>query len=268
MAALEARVHALAPDVVVVSGDVSQRARPSELEASRRFLDRLPAPHVVVPGNHDIAPWMAPLERLFDPFLRYATRIDGNLEPSWSGPGLSIIGLNTVAPLRVKQGWLRKRGLSRALAGFAAQPSGLNVLVAHHGLDASSAWPATRDETVMKLAAAGIDVLLCGHGHHSADRIWLDATSSGMRSFIEIAAGTGASERTRGEPNAFNVLDFEHEVLDVRTFHHLDGHGFTHATHSRFTRSGQLWEGRSISLVVPEPALIEPSAVASAQNST
>jgi len=64
--ALVPLVHEKRPGLVVLSGDITQRARRGQFEAARRFLDRLPAAAlVVIPGNHDI-----PLFNVFGRLLR------------------------------------------------------------------------------------------------------------------------------------------------------------------------------------------------------
>src|SRR3569832_1650921 len=64
------------PDIVVVSGDLTQRAKRQEFVAAKRFLDALPRPQIVVPDNHDVplynvmARWLTPLTR----FRRYISK--------------------------------------------------------------------------------------------------------------------------------------------------------------------------------------------------
>src|SRR3954466_6156525 len=82
------------PDLVVVSGDFTQSARTQEFRAARAFLDRLPAPTLAVPGNHDLPQW-DPLERLVGPYARYRRFIARELEPVWSDAELAVVGMKS-----------------------------------------------------------------------------------------------------------------------------------------------------------------------------
>src|SRR5438045_7094277 len=97
------KINELSPDVVVVSGDLTQRARSSEFKAARAFLDRLPSPQIVVPGNHDI-----PLYNAFDRFFRgldkFQRYITPDLTPTFFDEELAIVGVNTARSMVIKGG--------------------------------------------------------------------------------------------------------------------------------------------------------------------
>lgn len=91
------------PDLVVLSGDITQRARPSQFRAAKAFVDRLGAPFLAVPGNHDIALFDL-WSRLTRPYARYTKVFGTNLEPVYASPDLLVIGVNTTRAWRHKNG--------------------------------------------------------------------------------------------------------------------------------------------------------------------
>src|SRR5436309_7341748 len=105
-------VRRLAPDVVVVSGDLTQRARTGEFQEARAFLDRLPQPRIVVPGNHDV-----PLYNLYGRFVeqlaRYRRHITDDLEPSYIDDEIAVLGTNTARSLTWKGGRVNGRQIAR-----------------------------------------------------------------------------------------------------------------------------------------------------------
>jgi 3',5'-cyclic AMP phosphodiesterase CpdA len=204
-------VNGLKPDLVAVSGDLTQRARRGQFKEARAFLDALPQPQIVVPGNHDI-PLHNVFSRFASPLDKYRRYITDNLRPFYADEEMAVCGINTARSLTVKGGrinteqvaWLRER-LS-PLGGEVVK-----VIVTHHPFD----LPAGYDEddlvgrarmAVEALAACCVDLFLAGHLHishtgHTAERYRL-----GERSALVVQAGTATSTRGRGEANSFNVL--------------------------------------------------------------
>src|ERR671917_2261275 len=92
--AVEQRVNEERPDLVVVSGDFTQRARTEQFEQACLFLERLRgAGHDVlgVPGNHDV-PLYDVLRRFLSPLTRYKRYIDDTLCPMHELPGVTVLG--------------------------------------------------------------------------------------------------------------------------------------------------------------------------------
>ena len=90
-------IHSLEPSLVVVSGDLTQRAKPHQFRAARSFLDSLPQPQVVVPGNHDV-PLYNVFQRFFQPLRKYRRFISQDLEPFYADDEIAVAGINTARP--------------------------------------------------------------------------------------------------------------------------------------------------------------------------
>ena len=106
-------VAQLKPDLVVVSGDLTQRARIEQFKEARRFLDSLPSPQIVVPGNHDV-PLYDVLSRFARPLARYRRYITEDLEPFYADDEIAVLGLNTARSLTIKGGRINEAQFARA----------------------------------------------------------------------------------------------------------------------------------------------------------
>lgn len=242
--ALLGALEALRPDVVAVSGDLTQRARRREFHAARAFLGRIAAPTLVVPGNHDVPLWNL-AERLVRPLARYRRLI---------APGPALIADAEIALLGVTAPWrgmgaggrISPGRVAEIRAGFGGAPAGaLRVLVTHHPLLATPEQPglaAIRGarRALAAIGEAGVRVLLAGHHHrpYSADAS-LDHLAA-KRSVLVVQAGTAISQRLRGGPNSFNILDIGPARVDC-TPHVWTGSAFTPRRTSRFIADGQRW---------------------------
>src|SRR5690349_4467525 len=100
---LAALIASIRPDVVVVSGDLTQRARKAQFQQARSWLDRLPKPQVVVPGNHDV-PLYRVWERFLSPLGKYRRHVNGDLEPDFIDDEIAVVGINTARSLTFKDG--------------------------------------------------------------------------------------------------------------------------------------------------------------------
>lgn len=211
------------PDLVVVSGDLTQRARSAEFEQARRFLERIVPPKLIVPGNHDI-PLFDVLDRLLTPsrkFDRYIKPLDlPNSE--YIDPELVVLGLDTVRRLTGKNGRVSHEQMERLRAMFRQAPEGaFKVLVTHHPLatpqDAAPAERAWRSRLALQAgAAAGVHLLLSGHHHAALSGPFLLAEAACRNRVLVVHAGTAISTRTRGqEGNSFNILRVEGNRISV-----------------------------------------------------
>ncbi len=203
--------HALSPDLVVVSGDLTQRARSRQFIAARQFLDRLPRPQLVVPGNHDIPTWNV-WDRVMDPLTHYRQYISPNLEPAFVDNELIAVGVNTTRALTSKYGRINALQI-RAAADHLGRGDGTvtRMIVAHHPFDV----PAHDNQkdlvgrsavAMATFARSGVDLFLGGHLH----RANINSTAQRYRiaghSALVVQAGTATSGRLRGEANSWNLL--------------------------------------------------------------
>lgn len=189
--ALLAAARAVEPDVVVVSGDLTQRARIVEFEEARAFLDALPFRTIVIPGNHDV-PLYNPYGRFVQRLARYRRFITDDLAPSYVDDEVSVVGVNTARSLTWKNGRINARQIAAVRAHLCELGEGVTRVVAtHHPYGvarlALRAW-----------SSCGADVLLCGHLHIAAAEI--------IGRTVIVNAGTAISTRGRGHANSFNVV--------------------------------------------------------------
>lgn len=239
MAELATCINGLAPDVVVVSGDLTQRARRSQFLQAAAFLHSLEPRVLVVPGNHDVPMFNIPA-RLFSPFAGYRKYIAEDMEPVFEDAELLVVGLNSVRTVLFSD----KGRLNIAQADRGAErlrlatPDMVKIIVTHHPFDvppgAGQAKMIGRSRVAMeRLAAAGADLFLAGHLHvshvgHTATRYQIAGHSA-----LLVQAGT-MSTRERGEPSSFNVI----RIADRQNVM-IDRMAWT-ASSSTFTRD---WQG-------------------------
>jgi len=196
------------PDLVVLSGDITQRARPVQFLAAKAFVDRLGAPVLAIPGNHDIALFDL-WARLTRPYARYGAVFGHELEPVHSSRDLLIVGVNTTRAWRHKNGEVSAAQIDRVAKLLAtASPHQLRVVVVHQPAAVTQALDQPnllrgRGAAVQVWSAAGADLVMGGHIHLPytlamqglARRLWV------------VQAGTAVSSRTRPEtPNSVNLV--------------------------------------------------------------
>ena len=231
--AIEALIADRRFDVVAISGDVSQRARAGEFQRARAFLRQAQAVSstIVVPGNHDVKWWRAPLglgepARMYDNYRRY---IDEDLEPVLRVRGATLVGLNTSHGVtRHTLTWnlrdisiigdLRRAQLDRARAELDAAPAAdARVIVMHHNpvkgeLSGRHGLKNTR-RILGAFADMGVDLVLCGHDHQEAIH-FVEHTRKGT---IISTAGTVSNRSRGGRPSSANVIDITPATIEVTT---------------------------------------------------
>lgn len=241
---LIAAVNAAAPDLIAISGDLTQRARNWQFEEARGFIDRLDARCLIVPGNHDV-PLDNPGIRLLRPWRRYRRWIGRDLEPHYRDEEISVVGINTVDPFSWQRGRIARRAIRKACGAFAGEREGrTRIVVAHHPFEH---LPTERKElmrgaskAIGALSDCGADLVLSGHLH--AWRAEPFATRRGRGMAIQVQAGTGLSTRLRGEENDFNLLVLgPNAVLVERFVAAADGSAFAPAAAVRFRLGETGW---------------------------
>jgi 3',5'-cyclic AMP phosphodiesterase CpdA len=239
-------IHNVEPDIVVVSGDLTQRARRSEFQRARIFLDELPQPYLVVPGNHDV-----PMHNLFARFTgaldNYRRYITGDLEPFYSDDEIAIVGLNTARSLTIKGGRVNLHQIARVEETLGhVSPDHIRIVVSHHPFDLPEHFEGRRlvgraQRAMSRFAASGVDVFLAGHFHLSFCGRTAERYNFGAYSGIFVQAGTACSTRGRGEPNSFNIVRTKRDNIAVENIAlHREG-AFRSASVDEFTRTSSGW---------------------------
>ena len=247
-AALLTHLRQLAPDLIAISGDLTQRARASQFREAREYLARMPSPRIVVPGNHDL-PLFNVLARFVYPrsgFFRYITR---ERHPYYEDDEIAVMGADTTRSLTIKDGGLHARDVHRLASQLAiAGAARVRIVVCHHPFDAPVGhigrltWPRPDTQAVARLVATGADVFLTGHLHASYTGKTARRYRASGRAAIVVEAGTATSTRVRHEPNAFNVLHIERARIVVeRLAWQADAGAFATADTQTFTRVGDDW---------------------------
>jgi 3',5'-cyclic AMP phosphodiesterase CpdA len=221
--------HDLRPDLLVVSGDLVQRADfVAQWEAIVRYLQQLPEPRLIVPGNHDV-PLFHLGERFFRPLERYRRHISTNLNPVFKRPGLVVIGGNSAHGLTIDGGYVSREQQRTMAQLFARCPDdACKIAVLHHGVVRP---PGCEKRSIVRNAAEatqmleqiGVDVLLCGHHHVSYVGV-----AGNTKGFIVCQTGTSTSHRVReGERgrNAYTVLTIDDTTIHISQRRYVETSG-------------------------------------------
>ena len=240
--------RALAPDLVVVSGDLTQRARTTQFEQARHFLDTLPQPQIVVPGNHDV-PLHNVIRRFVQPLEKFRRIITNDVLPTYVDEEIAVIGIDTSRSLTIKGGRINERQIERVFSAFDEVSTGLvKIVVSHHPFDLPDAT-STRDLVgraplaMQAFARSGVDLLLAGHLHTSQVGNTAARYPTENYAALVVQAGTATSTRVRGESNSFNVLRIASTRIDVECFQWLpDAKTFESVMLSCYERSGRAWQ--------------------------
>ncbi len=225
VAHLHAILMAIRPDLVVVSGDLTQRARRKQFAQAAAFFDQLETDGLrllVVPGNHDV-PLHKPLARLFWPLRRYRHFIMRNRSCWYADGEIAVLGLASAHGLTIKDGRLTR--LQTRLIGewFARAPAEVTrILVTHHPLvplpgdEAGTIEPALRGarRALRAVKAAGVHLMLAGH-HHAHGVGIAGPTLSIDPQVMVVQAGTTTSWRRRGSPNSFNLIRLGGDTMAI-----------------------------------------------------
>ena len=221
--ALVSTIDTVAPDLVAVSGDLTQRARTNQFVEAREFLDRLPTPQIVVPGNHDV-PLHNVFARFAQPLSKYRHYITSDLRPFYHDEEIAVLGVNTARSLTIKRGRINKGQVAWMRERLSdLDPEIVRIVVTHHPFDLPEGHNKRhlvgRARMAMEqLASCGADLFLAGHLHvshttHSATRYKIKGHSA-----LVVQAGTAASNRGRGEENSFNVVRVDRPHIAVERY--------------------------------------------------
>jgi len=233
-----------APDLLAVSGDLTQRARRQEFAAAQGFLEGLPFRRLVVPGNHDV-PLYNVFTRFLAPLARYRHAITDDLSPVYRDDEMIVVGVNTARSWTWGEGRINARQVDDVVAHLSGAPRDLiRIVVTHHPFDLPVGVREGRllgraTMAMAKLSTAGADLFLAGHLHvshigHTAERYQIAGHSA-----LVVQAGT-VSTRSRGEQPSFNVLRIQRPEISVaRMVWDQSAGGFSETAESRY-RHGEI----------------------------
>lgn len=235
------------PDLVVISGDLTQRAKPGQFRQARRFLERITAPTIAVPGNHDV-PLYRFWERFARPFGAYRNNFSRELEPVYRDREMLVIGVNTAHGWTFKNGRISLTRLQEVGKLLQAEPAGnFKVVVAHHHL-IRAPWfgyqrvLANARQAVDLFTRLGVDLILSGHLHQSFIGNSEEFYPKGRPPMVILHSGTTTSSRGRAserEKNTCNWIRVDGSSMLVSHYRWEPGLG-RFAEHSRHWYPRQL----------------------------
>lgn len=203
-AALAQTLAGLAPDAVILSGDLTQRARVSQFAAARAFIATCPEPILAIPGNHDTPLYNLPL-RLLSPWHNWQRGLGMPLESTITTPRAIIAGINTANPHVWKDGRIRTAQLHHLSHVFANAGDRRRIVALHHPPEPPKGEPpslANAATVIRAFTDMGVDLLLSGHLHFTHV-----APLTAAPTILSVQAGTCLSTRTRNDGNAFSMID-------------------------------------------------------------
>ncbi len=251
------------PDLIIVSGDFTQRARVEQFRQASNWLNRLRSsgwPVLAVPGNHDI-PLYDVVTRFAAPLRRYRKYISNDLCPWFENDEVAVLGINTARSLTIKDGRINRDQMKIIEERFAAvDPGKTKILVTHHPLFSMPIGEGTElteavgrhQDAVTAVCRAGVNIALAGHFH----RTYAEAASRMVEKAggaLVIQAGTATSKRLRNdELQSFNWIHaHRHNDIELQVIA-WDGTGFRRGSHVRFAHDGEDWSSLTVSHDSPE----------------
>jgi 3',5'-cyclic AMP phosphodiesterase CpdA len=233
------------PDLVVLSGDLTQRAKPEQFRQAREFVDRIPVPTLTVPGNHDV-PLYRVWERIFNPYGCYRKYFSEELEPVYRDDEMLVVGINTAFGWTIKDGRITLGRLLEVEQLLRATPEAvLKVVVAHHHLIPPPNFGTQRVlanayEAIDLFSSAGVDLILSGHLHQAYIGNSEEFYPKGRPPVVILHSGTTTSNRGRGgerERNTCNWIQADGKSMVV-------SHYRWHHSLERFAEHSRHWYPR------------------------
>jgi 3',5'-cyclic AMP phosphodiesterase CpdA len=248
---LAADLQALAPSLIVASGDFTQRARAKQFRAARDYLARLPQPQLIIPGNHDV-PLFDVIRRFLFPLTRYRRYLATDVNPTFADEEITVVGINTARSFTWKNGRISVEQIA-ALEGRLNQ-GGLRVkiVVTHHPFlpppgDDGIDLVGRAARAIKVIDRCNVDLLLAGHLHLGYVGDIRTQYPAARRAMIAVQAGTAISRRMRqGEANAYNLLHIERKLItiEVRSW---NGSAFAPLHTTTYDRGDDGWHPRAAS---------------------
>lgn len=235
------RVNAARADLVVVTGDVTHRARPAQYSQAAAFLSRIEAPVMVIPGNHDVPLYNLPV-RFLMPWRGFRRAISPQLTPCRQIGRVRVMGLNSVDPSAVQRGIIRDGEIARL--EHSLDPEAMNIVAVHHPLEhlaqVDKELSRRAPEALARLDRAGAQIALSGHLHVWATGAMLDQTAH--PGLLQVQAGTALCGRLSDRQNEFAVLQIDGPFLSIeRHIAPMGQAAFRPPEHEYFSRESGVW---------------------------
>lgn len=219
--AIESLEHFLATqdkklDLIVMTGDWTQRARKDQYKAAAEFIGRSAVPVLTVPGNHDI-PLYNFFARLLQPLRNYNKYIRKLTTDIFEDPEMVIVGFKTANQYRMVEGRILQHDIERAAKAFSkVPPSALRIIACHHPVFQPKALSKIRPR---HLARAVLElkphIILSGHSHLN----WIELVETGHHhQTLHVSAGSATSNRLRGEVNSFHIIEADNQKVKIETY--------------------------------------------------
>ena len=257
VSATEAWIEERQPDLVIISGDFTQRARRDQFKQAAAYLNRLRGAGfqvLAIPGNHDV-PLYDVIRRFAAPLDRYKRYISNDLCPWFENDEVAVLGINTARSLTVKDGRISRDQMHIIHQRFAdVAPAKTRILVTHHPLFAMpiaegselSEAVGRHDDAVKAVCEAGVHIALAGHFHRTYAEAARKMVANAGSSLI-IQAGTATSTRLRNdEPQSFNWLHVRHHNQIELQVVVWDGAGFRRGNHVQYDFDGENWASAQV----------------------
>lgn len=213
------------PDIVIISGDLTQRATPEQFLLFNDFLQKLPGIILTVPGNHDIPLYPSQFFiRMFDAFRYYKKYVNAKLTVSFANEEVRILGVNSVNPYRIKKGRLSSDTMNLIESFFSKQFTGLNILFFHHNFDRFEGThkPLENYEQLINYTKTSpINIICAGHSHYANINI-IEKNSNGACVFLH--AGSLLCTRSKDGLNSYSLVETNKLTCDVKLFAYEDKH--------------------------------------------
>ena len=239
------------PDLLVVSGDLTQRGRRGQFRSARDYLRSLPSPQLVIPGNHDI-PLFHVWRRFLQPLTYYREFISDEVNPVFRDEELLVVGLNTARSFTWKNGRISMEQMIFMEEMLnSAGPEVFKVVVTHHPFipppgqpEAGVALVGRASKALAIIDRGGADLLLAGHLHDGYTGDVRAFYPAATRSIIVAQAGTAISRRLRTTPNTYNLITVQRRHLSIES-RAWDGNEFHSSSLIVFTHIGNEWRANA-----------------------